>query len=194
MKVMKNPEYDYEGKGVSEKNGYIKWYNWDVVKKHVTVMGIAIQAAITVAAILMKPMLAEYGKKNVVIAALVALAILLVAVVPLHEILHLVTPSRGRLDDRCIITFAMFRASALFNDFQTRRGYILGLIFPVLVLGAVFLLAMLLSEGMLKLIFGFLLVMSIYSGYTDIYMFFYSLRHIGKNDIVFGLYKKSADK
>jgi len=35
-----------------------------------------------------------------------------------------------------------------------------------------------------------LLILSSFGSYTDIYMFFYSLKHIRKNDIVFGLYKK----
>ncbi len=190
MKIVKKAQYDYEGNGISEENGYTKWYEWSVVKKHVTAIGIALSVLVAIAGMVFKPVLQEYGKKNVVIAALGALAVFLVAVVPLHEMLHLVLPSKGRLDERCLITFGKFTASALFNGFQTRRMHILGLLFPVITLGTVFAAAAIFSEGILRLFFVYLSVMSVYSGYTDIYMAFYSLKHIGRDDVVFGVYKK----
>ena len=51
-------------------------------------------------------------------------------------------------------------------------------------LGAIF------TTGVIKIIFLYLLILSSFGSYTDIYMFFYSMKHIKKNDIIFGLYKK----
>ena len=96
MRILRNADYDYASNGVSEANGYTKWYDWNIVKKHIRII-------------------------NIVITTL---------------------------------------------------------------LGAIF------TSGVIKIVFLYLLILSSFGSYTDIYMFFYSMKHIGKNDIVFGLYKK----
>ena len=194
MKYQKNPQYDYEGYGVSEENGYAKWYHWDTVKKHVTVLGVLIFVAYLAVSRLFKEELASFGKPTVTVIALVALAAELFIVTPLHEILHLVVPSKGKLDDKCVVTLGKGTASAMYDAPQTRTVYLVGLILPVVFFAVVFTVAAILTSGKLQLFFIYLLFMSCYGGYTDIYMFFYALKHIKKNDIVFGVYKKTLEK
>lgn len=89
MKFLKNAKYDYESNGISEENGCTKWYGYEKVKKPIRFIGFALIAAIFALSRVFKAELAAYGKGNMIIAAVGALFTLLIAVVPLHEILHL---------------------------------------------------------------------------------------------------------
>ena len=94
------------------------------------------------------------------------------------------------LDNRCIITVGHGTASAIYNGYTNLYQQLISLILPftfflvLLGLGAIF------TTGIIKIVFLYLLILSCGGSYTDIYMFFYCMKHIGKNDIIFGLYKK----
>ena len=125
MKFQKKAQYDYEANGITEENGFTKWYHWEKVKTPARIMGYVFVALLFVLARVFKEELAAYGKMNVIITSVSALLTLIIIVVPLHELLHL-------------------------------------------------------------------LIMSCISSYTDIYMVFYILRHVSRNDIIFGMYKKDS--
>ena len=186
-------QYDYEENGITEENGFTKWYHWEKVKTPVRIMGYVFVALLFVITRVFKEELAAYGKMNVVIAALSALLTLLVVVIPLHELLHLLVMSKGKLDDRCIITYGQGAVSAVYNGYMTRAQQIICLFTPFLVLAVVFALLVAFTGGLLRLYFIYLLIMSCISGYTDIYMIFYVLRQVGRKDVIFGIYKKSLD-
>ncbi len=190
VKFQKKAEYDYESNGITEENGYEKWYEWEKLKKPVRYLGIFLVALMFALGRVFKNELAAFGKINVIIAAFAALATLIVIVVPVHELLHLLVMSKGKLDDKCIITAGGGAVSALYNGHISRNRYLVCLVTPCVVLAAVFALAVILSHGVFRLYFIYLLIMSCVSSYTDIYMFFYLLRHIGKDEIIFGIYKK----
>ena len=38
MKIIKNADYDYASNGITETNGYIKWYDWNIVRKHTRII------------------------------------------------------------------------------------------------------------------------------------------------------------
>ncbi len=191
MKFQKKVQYDYELNGITEENGYTKWYNWEKVRKPVKIIGYILVATCFIAARVFKEELAVYGKLNQIIVAVCALLTLLIIVVPLHEILHLLAMSKGRLDDKCIITMGQGAVSAVYNGPLARSRQIISLLLPVTVLAIVFAAATILTSGVLRLYFIYLLIMSCLSSYTDIYMVFYTIKHIGKNDTIFGVYKKS---
>ncbi len=193
MKFQKKVQYEYEANGITEENGFTKWYHWEKVKIPVRIMGYVFVALLFVIARVFKEELAAYGKMNVVIAALSALLTLLVVVIPLHELLHLLVMSKGKLDDRCIITYGQGAVSAVYNGYMTRAQQIICLFTPFLVFALVFALLVAFTGGLLRLYFIYLLIMSCISSYTDIYMVFYVLRHVGRKDVIFGIYKKSLD-
>ncbi len=190
MKYQKNAKYDYEGNGISEENGYTKWFEWKKVSNPVRYAGVALVVLIFIAGRIFKEEMVSYGKLNVVIASLGALATLLVAVVPLHEIIHLLVMSKGKLDDKCIITAGGGAVSALYNGHLSRDRHIVCLILPCLVFAVIFTVAVILSSGLLRLYFVYLLVMSCVSSYTDLYMVVYTLRRVKKDEMIFGIYKK----
>lgn len=190
MKIQKKPQYNYDADGITEENGYTKWYHWEKVRMPARVIGIALVALIFVASRVFKEELAAYGKMNQVIIALSALATLIIVVVPLHEILHLLVMSKGKLDDRCVITAGGGAVSALFNGHLSRSRQIVCFIVPCAVFAVIFSAAAAFSGGLLRLYFIYLLIMSCISSYTDIFMVFYTLKHVGKNETIYGIYKK----
>ena len=193
MKFQKKVQYEYEANGITEENGFTKWYHWEKVKTPVRILQYVFVVLFLVLGRVFKEELSGYGKMNVVIAALSALLTLLVVVIPLHELLHLLVMSKGKLDDRCIITYGQGAVSAVYNGYMTRAQQIICLFTPFLVFAVVFALLVAFTGGLLRLYFIYLLIMSCISSYTDIYMIFYVLRHVGRKDVIFGIYKKSLD-
>lgn len=192
MKFQKKAQYDYEANGITEENGFTKWYHWEKVKTPVRIMGYVFVALLFVLARVFKEDMAAYGKMNVIITSVSALLTLIIIVVPLHELLHLIVMSKGKLDDRCVITYGQGAVSAVYNGYITRTRQIICLITPCVVLSAIFITAVNFTGGVLRLYFIYLLIMSCISSYTDIYMVFYILRHVSRNDIIFGMYKKDS--
>lgn len=193
MKFQKKAQYDYEANGITLENGYTKWYNWKKVKTPVRIIGYVFVALLFVLARVFKAELAAYGKVNVIVTSVAALLTLIVIVIPIHEILHLLVMSKGKLDGRCVITYGQGAVSALYNGYISRTQQIICLLTPCIVLAVFFAVAVAFTDELLRLYFIYLLIMSCVSSYTDIYMFFYTLRYVGRKDILFGMYKKSVE-
>ena len=114
----------------------------------------------------------------------------LIVITPIHEILHLIPLSKGILDDKCVITVGHGTVSAIYNGYISLYQHLISLILPFTLFLVLLGLGVIFTTGVTKIVFLYLLVVSSFGSYTDIYMFFYSIKHIGKNDIIFGLYKK----
>ena len=191
MRISRNADYDYAFYDVSETNGYTKWYDWNIVKKHTRIINIIITTVLVIVAFSCRQLLRNMiDLPTVIFIILGGIIFFLVVITPIHEILHLIPLSKGVLDDKCIITVGHGTVSAIYNGYTNLYQQLISLILPVtaflilLGLGAIF------TTGIIKIVFLYLLILSSFGSYTDIYMFFYSMKHIGKNDIVFGLYKK----
>ena len=191
MRISRNADYDYVFYDVSETNGYTKWYDWNIVKKHTRIINIIITTVLVIVAFSCRQLLRNMiDLPTVIFIILGGIIFFLVVITPIHEILHLIPLSKGVLDDKCIITVGHGTVSAIYNGYTNLYQQLISLILPFTVflillgLGAIF------TTGVIKIVFLYLLILSSFGSYTDIYMFFYSMKHIGKNDIVFGLYKK----
>ena len=191
MRISRNADYDYVFYDVSETNGYTKWYDWNIVKKHTRIINIIITTVLVIVAFSCRQLLRNMiDLPTVIFIILGGIIFFLVVITPIHEILHLIPLSKGVLDDKCIITVGHGTVSAIYNGYTNLYQQLISLILPftafliLLGLGAIF------TTGVIKIVFLYLLILSSFGSYTDIYMFFYSMKHIGKNDIVFGLYKK----
>ncbi len=191
MKFQKKIDFDYEANGATAENGYVKWYEWQKHRTTVRIIGYAAVAVFFVLSNTFKEGFLAFGKTNQIISALAALLTLIVAVVPLHEILHLLVMSGGKLDKKCIITYGNGAVSAVYTAPLSRNRQIAALLCPVTVFAVIFGVAVFAATGVVRLYFIYLLVMSTLSSYTDIYMTVYILRHLDRNDIIFGQYKKS---
>ena len=191
MRILRNADYDYDSNNVSEINGYTKWYDWNIVKKHTRIINIIITTVLVIVAFSCRQLLRNMiDLPTVIFIILGGIIFFLVVITPIHEILHLIPLSKGVLDNKCIITVGHGTVSAIYNGYTNLYQQLISLILPFTVflillgLGAIF------TTGVIKIVFLYLLILSSFGSYTDIYMFFYSMKHIGKNDIVFGLYKK----
>ncbi len=191
MKVKINADYDYEKYGITQENGYTKWYDWKTVKKHITIINILIIALLFVSSFMFSgKILALTDKATRIGVALFCCVFHLLVMTFIHEILHLIVFSKGKLNDKCIITFGKGTASSIYNGKITRNIQLLSLAAPALVLSVIFIIGAIFTQGIIRYAFGFMVLLTVYGSYTDIYMIFYCLKHIDKNDVIFGLYKK----
>ena len=193
MRVLKNANYNYDVNNVSEINGYTKWYDWNVVKKHTRVINIIITTILIILAFSFRQSLRNTLDMTSFILVLIGgILFCLVIITPIHEILHLIPLSKGILDNKCIITVGQGVVSAIYNGYINLYQQLISLVLPFTVFLVFFGFGAIFTTGVIKIIFLYLLILSSFGSYTDIYMFFYSMKHIGKNDIVFGLYKKES--
>ena len=191
MRILRNAEYDYASNDVSETNGYTKWYDWNIVKKHIRIINIVLTIAFVIVAFSYRQLLRDMVDIPTLIFIIIGGIIFWLGVItPIHEILHLVPLSKGVLDNKCVITVRHGTVSAIYNGYTNLYQQLIGLILPCAVFLVLLGLAAIFTTGVAKIIFLYLLILSFFGSYTDIYMFFYSIKHIGKNDIIFGLYKK----
>lgn len=191
MRILRNADYDYASNSVSEANGYIKWYDWNIVKKHTCIINIIITTMLVIIAFSCRQLLREMVDIQTLIFIIIGgIVFWLVVITPIHEILHLIPLSKGVFDNKCIITVGYGTASALYNGYINLSQHLISLILPFTVFLVLLGLGAIFTSGVIKIVFLYLLILSSFGSYTDIYMFFYSMKHIGKNDIVFGLYKK----
>lgn len=191
MRILRNADYDYVSNNVSETNGYTKWYDWNIVKKHTRIINIIITTILVLFAFSCRQSLRDIlDITSLILIILGGLLFWLAIIVPIHEMLHLIPLSKGVLDNKCIITVGHGTVSAIYNGYTNLYQQLISLILPFTVFLVLLGLGAIFTTGVVKIVFLYLLILSSFGSYTDIYMFFYSMKHIGKNDIVFGLYKK----
>jgi len=192
MRISRNADYDYAFYDVSETNGYTKWYDWNIVKKHTRIINIIITTVLVIVAFSCRQLLRNMiDLPTVIFIILGGIIFFLVVITPIHEILHLIPLSKGVLDDKCVITVGRGTASAIYNGYINLTQELISLILPFAVFLVLLGLGAIFTTGVIKIVFLYLLILSSFGCYTDIYMFFYCIKHIGRNDIIFGLYKKT---
>ncbi|MBE5949385.1 MAG: DUF3267 domain-containing protein [Lachnospiraceae bacterium] len=195
MRILKNANYDYASYDVSETNGYTKWYDWNIVKKHIRIIYIIITIVLVIVAFSYRQLLRDMADiPTLIFIILGGIVFWLLIITPIHEILHLIPLSKGMLDNKCVITVGHGTVSAIYNGYINLPQHLISLILPFAVFLVLLGLGAIFTTGVIKIVFLYLLILSFFGSYTDIYMFFYSMKHIGKNDIIFGLYKKKFDK
>ncbi len=194
MKIAVNADYDYSSYGVTEANGYDKWYHWEKVKRHTGIIFWAVTLlCIAVARFTKEIRRGVLEDKTFLIILGVCILIWLFVITPLHEILHILPLSKGKLGNGCIISIGKGTVSAIYNGFVTRKQYLMCLVLPFLFFAVLLGTLAFFTTGILKVSFILLLILSSLGSYTDIYMFFYSLKNLKKDDVLFGLYRKQKE-
>ena len=193
MKYSKNAKYDYEINGINEENGYTKWYNKEITGKKFRLAGTYSQAfmiaAMIAAARLFKDDIKAFGISETIGLLIINVIILLLIVAPMREILHLLPVSKGRLDEKCIMSFK--NHFSVYNGCVNRIQILISLALPLLVFISGFGLSAVFTSGIVRFFALFILVESCFMCHSDIYMLFFCVKNIGKNDTVFGEYKKA---
>ena len=193
MKYSKNAKYDYEINGINEENGYTKWYNKEITGKKFRLAGTYSQAFMVAVLIGVSRVFAEdikaFGIPKIILLLALNAIILLLIVAPMREILHLLPVSKGRLDEKCIMSFK--NHFSVYNGCVNRIQILISLALPLLVFISGFGLSAVFTSGIVRFFALFILVESCFMCHSDIYMLFFCIKNIGKNDTVFGEYKKS---
>ena len=193
MKYSKNAKYDYEINGINEENGYAKWYNKEITGKKFRLAGTYSQAfmiaAMIAAARLFKDDIKAFGISETIGLLIINVIILLLIVAPMREILHLLPVSKGRLDEKCIMSFK--NHFSVYNGSVNRSQIFISLALPLIIFVFAFGLSAVLTSGIARFCALLMLVVSCFMCHSDIYMLFFCIKNIGKNDTVFGEYKKA---
>lgn len=193
MKIIKNADYDYASNGISETNGYIKWYDWNIVRKHIRIIYIILTTVLLITVFCYRKLLrGMVDIPTLILIIFGGIIFWLLIITPIHEVLHLIPLSKGKLDNKCVISIGHGTVSAIYNGYTGLCQHLTGLILPFAVFLVLLGIGTAFTTGVIRIVFLYLLVLSSFGSYTDIYVFFYSIKHIGKNDIIFGLYKKQA--
>lgn len=191
MRISRNEDYDYAFYDVSETNGWTKWYDWEIAKKHTRIINVIITIALVMIAFSYRQLLRDMVDiPTLLFIILGGMIFWLIVITPIHEILHLLPLSKGVLDNKCVITVGHGTVSAIYNGYTNLYQALISLVLPFAVFLVLLGLGVIFTTGVTKIVFLYLLTLSFFGSYTDLYMFFYSMKHIGKNDIIFGLYKK----
>ena len=184
MKYSKNAAYNYENNRISVENGYTKWYDKDSTGKKLRLAGtysygFMIAALIGVSRAFTEDIKA-FGLLQTILLLILTGMILTFAVAPLREILHLIPVSKGRLDGNCIMSFR--NHFSVYNGSVNRSQILISLALPLIVFISVFGLFSFFASGIVRLCAMFLLIDSCFMCYSDIFMFFFSIRNIGKTE------------
>lgn len=192
MKYSKNAEYAYKSNLISAENGWIKWYDKEKIRKKIRLAGTYSQFVILAAVLGVSRLFAEeikaFGILRIIGLLVLNAIILLAAVAPMREILHLIPVSKGRLDGKCIMSFR--NHFSVYNGSVNRGQILISLALPLIVFSSVFGISAVATSGVLRFFALFMLAESVYMCYADVYMFFFCIKNIGKTETVFGEYKK----
>ena len=95
-------ETDYWLELLFETNGYTKWYDWNIVKKHTRIINIIITTIFVIFAFSYRQLLRDIVDiQTLIYIILCGITFWLVVITPIHEILHLIPLSKGVFDNKC---------------------------------------------------------------------------------------------
>lgn len=191
MKVMKNAAYDYAKNNIDENNGYTKWYDREKIKRKRNAFMIWMRAGMFLAVSLCAKLKGDVFKVVDwrVGVFIIGVFIISLLIMPLHDLIKLAVVSGGKLNENCILSCYKDPGS-VYNGFINKKKIIISLIMPLVIISAIFLLAAVFTQGVLHFFTLIMLILSLTMITDDLYMLVYCIKHIGKNDIVFGEYKK----
>ncbi len=140
MKFDKKAKYEYEINGIKDENGYTRGYNKEITGKKLRLAGTYSQAfmiaAMIAAARLFKDDIKAFGILQTILLLILTGIIIMFAVAPLREILHLIPVSKGRLDRNCIMSFR--NHFSVYNGSVNRSQILISLALPLIVFIPVF--------------------------------------------------------
>lgn len=194
MKIMKNAAYDYAKNNVDEINGYTKWYDGERLKRKRNAFMIRMRLGMFLALFICTKLKGSVLKVvdwrfGAFLAGVFVTSLLLI---PLRDLIKLTVISGGKLNESCLLSCYKDPGS-VYNGFVDKKKIIISLIMPLVIISALFTLMTVFTQGVLHFFALIMLILSLTMITDDLYMLVYCLKHIDKNDIVFGEYKKIID-
>lgn len=191
MKIMKNAAYDYAKNNIDENNGYTKWYDREKMKRKRNAFMIWMRLGMFLAV-----SLCAKFKGDVLKVAdwrcgafFIAIFVTSLMIIPLRDLIKLTVVSGGKLNENCLLSCYKDTGS-IYNGFVNKKKIIISLVMPLVIISAIFTLMAVFTQGVLHFFALIMLILSLNMITDDLYMLVYCIKHIDKNDIVFGEYKK----
>lgn len=194
MKIMKNAAYDYAKNNVDEINGYKKWYDGEKMKRKRNVFMIWMRLGMFLSLFICTKLKGDALKVvdwryGVFLAAVFVTSLMLI---PLRDLIRLTVASGGKLDEKCLLS-CYNGPGCVYNGFVNKKKIIISLIMPFVIISTIFTLIAVFTQGIVQFFALIMLILSLNLIMDDLYMLVYCVKHIDKNDIVFGEYKKIKD-
>lgn len=168
--------------GYESRKDWTIWYKWDKVKKVIKFGNIIMPIVLSIISIIITKTLT---KDINILQALIILLIYLLLIVPFHEILHLFAESPNIFSKKCRIAIGVTTFSASFDGEVTRKQHLICLLSPCVSITIILLIILIFFHTLLPYIL-FILVMNLGGSWTDIYIFFYILKNVPKQAIIYG--------
>ncbi len=197
MKIIKNAKYEYAKNNINEESGYVKWYD-------TTETGIVRIIAIVLSYVGLLVFLSicsdtikqnfKVPKEALEVAVYFCGVMIMIFIVPLlWKTIQLAIASKGQLDKKCILNLKNPSIS-VYNGKITRKRAVVCLIVPGVLFVLLFSILTVLTNGVQKTFFLLMLFRIILCATDDIGTLWCLLRNVGKNDIIFGEYKRICEE
>ena len=197
MKITKNAQHEYEINDINENSGYIKWYDRaeTAINRIICVVlsyGGLLAFLYSPAFDAMKNSL-KVPKENMqyIFFFLCLLAIFIFLMPLLWRIIQLAIVSNGKLNESCVLKLRG-SVTCIYNEKLTRERAFISLIVPCVMFVLLFVLLTILTDGVLKTFFVLMVYRTIIYATDDFGALWCLLKKVGKNDIIFGEYKKQG--
>lgn len=190
MRIIKNAKFEYEKNNINENSGYTKWYEREKNAKKRNLFMIWMRCILFALLFLSAKDIRIHGWLGFFVIVMIS-PVAFFVLMPLRDIIKLGVVSGGKFNEKCLLS-CWKDPGSVYNGFVTKGKIIASLLAPFVVFWCVFTCAMIFTQGELRLFFRFLSIVSTLLTFDDLYMFFYCVKHIDKNDIVFGEYKKQG--
>ncbi len=196
MKIVKSSDYDYEKNNINEESGYTKWYDsGNVVWVRIGAVVLYYVILLIVLHIRKDTVIQNFEvPQNIFSVVLYFCGTLIMAfVIPLAwKWVQFVIVSRGSTGQECILNLKN-PAASVYNEKTNRKTAVICLIVPGVLFVLVFLLLTILTHGVQRTFFLLMLFRVFICTTDDISNLWCLMRNVGKDDIVFGEYKKHMD-
>lgn len=194
MKIGKNVQYEYEKNNINEGSGYTKWYNKSetmiirIIAVVLFYVGLMVFLYIPAFDTIIDSFKIPMGNKEMFLFFLGWFVPFFFILPFLRRIMQLAIISGGKFNGKCMLK--LYPLTCIYNENTTRQKALLSLIVPCVLFSLLFLVLTFLSNGIQKTLF-FLMVYRVFIfSVDDIGNIYCLLRNVGKNDTIFGEYKK----
>lgn len=195
MKIVKNAIYEYEKNNITEEFGYTKWYNKAEILIN-RIIGVILSYGFL---LVFLHIFSDTIKQNFkvpketfeVISFFCGILIIIFTIPILWKVIQFAIISKGQLDKKCIFNIKNPSAS-IYNEKTTRKNAVISLIVPGILFILLFSILTILSDGVQKLFFILMVFRTMLCATDDIGTLWCLLRYVGKNDVIFGEYKKTV--
>ncbi len=199
MKIIKNAKYEYEKNNVSEDSGYTKWYDTTetgiirIIAIVLSYVGLLFFLHTPVFDAMKNSFKVPKGNMESILFFLGSVVIIIFLIPFLWKTFQLAIASRGKLDQKCILR-RKGSLTCIYNETLTRGRALVCLIVPGVLFVLIFFVLTILADGVQKTFFLLMLFRIILCATDDIGTLWCLVRKVGKNDIIFGEYKKNTVK